>query len=1094
MKKINILVLTVFVTLFCLTGCTDITQPEISGNLPAPAPGKGYVKLEFSSALSRTLLPSTYTFTGYTLIFTPENPINYREKAEFSDHQDVYELEAGNWSLSVEVFSDAAKDHKVASSAAPVTFSIIPGSNVPKEIKVPLVFINLSGSGNGTFSWAISHEAGNDPDQIEVLLERLDAAQTPGYWYYSTGAESFPAGFYLATVRFEVDKIKPLVSTPDNPTGSNSVTGAKRAVFSDIVHIYPGQTTHLEKSFAKNELFYGIKDIWLFGHMTGWALGDLTDKDMEPQEDGTFVWEGDVSTTDRYFRFSLTDTSGWTPATDDNRKGGAWFVPESDGAAAVIGSAGNSMTLLKLHHENPSAVEKAWRFAEAGWYIITVDPFEYKFYAEKPEKDIKISVNGQNSVKKGSTGDFTAVITEGKNYPAVPVFTWTIDSPSSAGTSINQSGVLTVAAGETNDHITIKAAYKTWSGTKSVEISDAAPLPKPAAPTLSNAGLAEWSAIVNASGYSLVLYKGSAEVFDEPILINNGTAVSYNFLSEMRKGAGIYSFTVTAVGDGDNYSTSETSEHSNTVEMLKLAAPQYTWWDGDIVKWNHTTGYDNTDSYSVRLYKGETALGTEPLVVAKNTGKPGEHGGFDFSCDLAELITEEGDYTAKITAVGINRYISSDEAEEEVHIAKPAAPSGLWWDGNVARWGEVASAASYTVQLYKDSVTVGSPQSTDTNSFSFTSLFTATGKYTFKVRANRGNAVSSNESELSYVKVHLNLNIVTNGGATFGSTKVNNIAYGDGVYVAVGVNGRIMRSANGTDWSLAKENPAGSIELFSVAWGGTPGKVFAAVGAKGRIYTSEDGDEWAAASGNPLWEADSLTLRSVIWTGSYFVAGGHVDYGYYNKNGAHMVRSSDGINWTRTLNLQVFDDSIFGLAHNGNYVMSVGNGGRVTYTTNITDQWNENPGSDLWADKWSYMTHYVLKENQNDPRVTAFNAAYGNGTWVVVGGDGRISWTRTPSPGREDWNVLAGNFTHFGTRNIYSVTFGNGIFVAVGDNGCISVSPDGETWAAIPPGTGAGQTRFGDREGINTVTFDGTNFIFGGQNYDNSASKIVISE
>ncbi|MCL2270126.1 MAG: hypothetical protein FWC24_02160, partial [Treponema sp.] len=60
------------------------------------------------------------------------------------------------------------------------------------------------------------------------------------------------------------------------------------------------------------------------------------------------------------------------------------------------------------------------------------------------------------SVAKGSTLQFSATVT-GTNSPAQTV-TWTIDTTGvAAGTTISASGLLTVAAGETQTSLTIKA-------------------------------------------------------------------------------------------------------------------------------------------------------------------------------------------------------------------------------------------------------------------------------------------------------------------------------------------------------------------------------------------------------------------------------------------------------------------------------------------------------------------------------------------------------------------------------------------------------------------------------------------------------------
>lgn len=73
---------------------------------------------------------------------------------------------------------------------------------------------------------------------------------------------------------------------------------------------------------------------------------------------------------------------------------------------------------------------------------------------------------------------------------------------------------------------------------------------------------------------------------------------------------------------------------------------------------------------------------------------------------------------------------------------KPAAPTGLTWEGTVAKWGPVANADGYHVYLYKDGsedyVTFNMPK---TNEYDFgkaiaTSKYFGPGSYTFKVKVS----------------------------------------------------------------------------------------------------------------------------------------------------------------------------------------------------------------------------------------------------------------------------------------------------------------------------------------------------------------------
>ena len=155
----------------------------------------------------------------------------------------------------------------------------------------------------------------------------------------------------------------------------------------------------------------------------------------------------------------------------------------------------------------------------------------------------------------------------------------------------------------------------------------------------------------------------------------------------------------------------------------------------------------------------------------------------------------------------------------------------------------------------------------------------------------------------------------------------------EGRYVAVGEQGRIVVSEDGVHWQDAESSTLGN--LRAVAWG--EGQ-WVAVGDFGDVVTSQDGLRWTRQSagvffhlrgvtrGNGLWVAvgdDSVILtspdgrvwtqratgsdplRTVVWAGGVFVAGGGAE-GVRDSNGqftetypALVLTSRDGLNWTQ---------------------------------------------------------------------------------------------------------------------------------------------------------------------------------------------------
>lgn len=103
---------------------------------------------------------------------------------------------------------------------------------------------------------------------------------------------------------------------------------------------------------------------------------------------------------------------------------------------------------------------------------------------------------------------------------------------------------------------------------------------------------------------------------------------------------------------------------------------------------------------------------------------------------------------------------------------------------------------------------------------------------------------------------------------------LHGVAYGGGVYVAVGESGTIRRSLDGITWSAVTSGTTN--DLSSVTYGG--GK-FVAVGfdpagsGNGTVLTSTDGSTWVNASagaGLDSWQ----DLRAIIWSGDRFVSCG----------------------------------------------------------------------------------------------------------------------------------------------------------------------------------------------------------------------------
>jgi hypothetical protein len=116
--------------------------------------------------------------------------------------------------------------------------------------------------------------------------------------------------------------------------------------------------------------------------------------------------------------------------------------------------------------------------------------------------------------------------------------------------------------------------------------------------------------------------------------------------------------------------------------------------------------------------------------------------------------------------------------------------------------------------------------------------------------------------------------------------ELRDVAYGASAFVAVGVNGTILRSTNGgLGWN--QMTAPGSQTLESIAYGDG---VFVAVGGT-KVYTSPDGITWTDRSAGHSLESWH-SFDSVEFTGGKFIAGG-----WYS--GLH-VSLNGGVTWSET--------------------------------------------------------------------------------------------------------------------------------------------------------------------------------------------------
>jgi hypothetical protein len=279
-------------------------------------------------------------------------------------------------------------------------------------------------------------------------------------------------------------------------------------------------------------------------------------------------------------------------------------------------------------------------------------------------------------------------------------------------------------------------------------------------------------------------------------------------------------------------------------------------------------------------------------------------------------------------------------------------------------------------------------------------------------------------------------------GVPASNTLTNYLAnlVGSGVFVAAGAGGALfaatVSNADGSfSWAAAKSVPT-SANLNAVIYNN--GR-FLALGDNGTILLSTDGTTWAAqtsGTGNDLY--------AVANRGSGFIAVG--------ANGTMLV-SGDGINWGQIGPFTY--NTLYGLTYgNGTYV-AAGAAGTLLYSTDgLSWQTGQVPASlpDLksvayGAPQLIYSCAYTAQipcaytaqplpatATAQPLPAAAFVAVGANG--VLLGSSNGIDWTQQPS-------VPA-----TGTTTFNAVTYGHQ-FVAVGSGGSIISSVDGLTWTSV---------------------------------------------
>jgi hypothetical protein len=276
------------------------------------------------------------------------------------------------------------------------------------------------------------------------------------------------------------------------------------------------------------------------------------------------------------------------------------------------------------------------------------------------------------------------------------------------------------------------------------------------------------------------------------------------------------------------------------------------------------------------------------------------------------------------------------------------------------------------------------------------------------------------------------------------------IIFANGRFVAVGYEGTILTSPDGTNWT--RQNSGSGRDLHALTYAGGQ---YVAVGKKGTVLTSPDAIHWTArptpttnyleriAYGNGIYVAVGtqntfLTSSNAIqWAvrstslppdaemeglaygdGHFVAAGGYKHYrigldadddpmsAYPTVTSVHVM-SSNGVDWT-DIGVDV-GVHLRGVTFANGTFLTVGNDGNALYSTNVANGFT--PVGPMFGENLRHAT-------------------FGAGRFVVVGNYGTVYSAHIPG---ETLQLHA----PVGSQNLHDVAYGLGKFVAVGNAGAI---------------------------------------------------------
>ncbi len=238
--------------------------------------------------------------------------------------------------------------------------------------------------------------------------------------------------------------------------------------------------------------------------------------------------------------------------------------------------------------------------------------------------------------------------------------------------------------------------------------------------------------------------------------------------------------------------------------------------------------------------------------------------------------------------------------------------------------------------------------------------------------------------------------------------KLNAIAYGKGIYAAVGQAGIIELSTDGTHWKKAKSGI--STALNGVFWSG---KEFIAVGDYGTILSSKDGAVWQKRN-----SGTKASLRKA--------AGRKMQYAAVGDNGT-VLFSKDGVKWSKVRSGT--SNSLNGIAVNDKLFVAVGDNSTIISSKD--------------GIAWKASAHIA---DNNLPVSMLKDIIWINNTFNIVGyTKGKVYPVSILSPDAGAWSaevISAVEMKDLSDIRLYGAAWDGTQIIAVGSNGSILTLPE----------------------------------------------------